>query len=131
MDFVDFMRTFGFPAGCLVALSLAVWRVLTWVGVNVVKPVGDRVIKFLDDQTIIMNSLVDRLNRLEKAFTEGLDKQTASLSDKLDSVKASVTTACKVAHEDHLTGRGDQCETDTSEQTAPQRREIKQISPPK
>ena len=38
MDWIEVLRSFGFPVVCVIAMSLALWRVATWVASNLVKP---------------------------------------------------------------------------------------------
>lgn len=105
MEFVEFMRAFGFPAGCLVALSVALWRAITYVGPKLIALLTllvERIIKFID-------GLDTKLDSIEKAISSGLNQQTASLGKKLDNVKDSVTSACKIAHENSAR-QGNPCE---------------------
>ncbi|MBI3866817.1 MAG: hypothetical protein HY290_33475 [Planctomycetia bacterium] len=46
--FSEFVRQNGFAAGCLAVLAIAVWRTSVWLGKEIVKPLFDRLMRFID-----------------------------------------------------------------------------------
>lgn len=64
------IQTFGIAVACLAALSFAVWRSLVFIGKNVVIPVAERHIRFLDEVAMAIKSHTELLAateaRLEK-----------------------------------------------------------------
>lgn len=52
------IQNFGITAVCLAFLAIAVWRIAIWVLNNVLKPLTDRHIKFLDDLSTAMQAQV-------------------------------------------------------------------------
>ena len=51
MDFMTAVTNVGVATACLAALGISLWQGLKWVGINIVKPVAERHVKFLDDLT--------------------------------------------------------------------------------
>ena len=73
MDWGEIAKNFGFPALCLVALAAAVWRVLWWVGQNVVLPLVQRQIKFIDDLTTALKNIGSALETMGASQARVMD----------------------------------------------------------
>lgn len=46
--FFEFVKQNGFAAGCLAVFSVAVWRACVWLGHEILKPLFDRLMRFID-----------------------------------------------------------------------------------
>lgn len=47
-SFLEFVKQNGFAAGCLAVLAIAVWRTSVWLAHEIVKPLFDRLMRFID-----------------------------------------------------------------------------------
>ncbi len=89
MDFLNLAQNLGVAVACLVALGLAVWRALVFIGINILKPLTERHIAFLDRlQEVIekQTQVVDRLVSDHKSITDQLDGVVAKLDQIVNEV---------------------------------------------
>lgn len=49
MDFFTAISNFGVAVACLLALGIAVWRGIIFIGNEILRPLAARHVKFLDD----------------------------------------------------------------------------------
>lgn len=92
MDWVSVATNLGIPAVCLLALGAGVWKVMTWLGQNIVKPVADRHVKFLDDlstaiatQTQAQTSMGTQLSEIV-ATQSTISQQNERIADHLEKI---------------------------------------------
>lgn len=50
------MANYGVAIACLVALGLAVWRAMIYLTTNIIKPLVDRHLKFLDELSTALSA---------------------------------------------------------------------------
>lgn len=55
--FVQIAQSLGIPVAILAVLGLAIWRILVWIGSNVIKPAMERHMRFLDKVETTMESV--------------------------------------------------------------------------
>lgn len=58
MDWLQVAQSFGVPVAILVTGGLGIWRCVVWLGREVVKPISDRHVKFIDDTTKAIDEIV-------------------------------------------------------------------------
>lgn len=63
----------GVAVACLAALGLALWRGMIWIGANVLKPVADRHIKFLDDLSMSQAAMAASVQTVVLKVSESLE----------------------------------------------------------
>ncbi len=68
MDFLALAQQLGITAACLVALGWTVWRSLTWFALNVVKPMADRHIKFVDELALAASAQAEAMRVQSEAM---------------------------------------------------------------
>lgn len=73
MDWIAAVQTVGVAGACLIALGVAVWRSMTWVGHYILKPVAERHIKFLDELSTAMASQSQALQTMAIQQGKNLD----------------------------------------------------------
>lgn len=56
MDWFSIMANYGVAIACLVALGLAVWRAMIYLTTNIIKPLVDRHLKFLDELSTALSA---------------------------------------------------------------------------
>ncbi len=66
--YIQLVLTLGFPSACLMAVGVAVWRILVWVGANVVKPATAKHIEFLDSVQESIGKIADALELHQIAY---------------------------------------------------------------
>lgn len=102
MEFMTIAKDFGIPVAFLVFLCFAIWKVLSWFGANVVKPITDRHIAFIDK---IEKSILDQAGDLRTLTTESakvteLNKQNAehfkTVVDSIQEVKGHMSEVKQV-----------------------------------
>lgn len=96
MDWEKWLDHFGVPIVALVALSIAVWRALVYIGANILKPLADRHIQFIDTLEKTQTGMLDKLT----TQTQQLDDQTVLLK----AIKATSTVQTKIMVEEHRAG---------------------------
>jgi len=74
VDWQNLIQSLGLPAALLFMVLAALWKVSVWAGTNLIKPLCDKHIQFLD-QTI---SSIDRIATNQERCAE-LQAQVASL----------------------------------------------------
>lgn len=99
MDWISLAQNLGIPVTCLAALAFAVWKSLVWLGMNVVKPVADRHIKFLDAVETAINGMVrsitalggrmdnleNKLETIHQDVRSGYMRETTRLKDSVEA----------------------------------------------
>ena len=100
MDFAKIATDFGLVAALLVAILLALYRMGKWLGTNVVKPLADRHLVFLEriEKVQIEQSLT------LQAIARNQERQTEIQRDEVDQLKAIYIIA-KETKEDQVRGR--------------------------
>ncbi len=90
-------RDMGVAVTCLAGMSLTLYRAMIWLGTNVVKPVADRHIKFLDDLTlaykaqgITMELLAQHQARSGDKLERALDRLEETLKG-INEVRSAIT----------------------------------------
>lgn len=91
MDFKDLIQNFGLAVACLIALGLGTWRALKWVGANVLKPMADRHIRFIDEVATVVKDqagaiVSSNMNILK--ISEAIISISRSNKDTLDRIEA-------------------------------------------
>lgn len=89
-------QTLGIPVACLVALSLAVWAVLKWLAINVLKPLADRHVKFLDSVEERLGELADGQKEDREQFKQLVTGMTEIKYLVVHADKATVMPEKKV-----------------------------------
>ena len=67
MEFITIAKDFGIPIALLVFLCFAIWKVLVWLGNEVVKPLTERHIKFIDK---VEKSIIDQAKNVETVTSQ-------------------------------------------------------------
>ena len=62
-DVATFLRDFGLPVTLLLALLYMLWRAGSWAGVNVLKPITDKHVEFVDKLAESQKQLSDTQER--------------------------------------------------------------------
>ncbi|MGH7179153.1 MAG: hypothetical protein ACREJC_17375, partial [Tepidisphaeraceae bacterium] len=76
MDLPTLIQTFGLPIGLLLALLFAFWRISNWLAVNVVKPLTDRHILFLDRvESLLVSQSASILKSIDTVSERHVDLQ--------------------------------------------------------
>jgi hypothetical protein len=78
MDWQNLLQNLGLPVTLLFAVLLALWKALVWSGTNLIKPLADKHIEFLD-RTI---SSMDRIAVNQEKCVE-LQAQVSSLLEQI------------------------------------------------
>lgn len=102
MDLMEFGKQFGFPALCLTALGVAIWRILAWAAVR-----GDRVL----ERHILFIDAVQRVTAeqalQQAAHAAALHKQTKILEEQtaiLKGIRASSAVQSRIMVEGQRQG---------------------------
>ena len=93
MDWIEVLRSFGFPVVCVIAMSLALWRVATWVASNLVKPAVEAHIVLI---TQLRASLTAHDIALQSQ-SQALEAQGHTLSQIAKTLAISTVQQTKVA----------------------------------
>ncbi len=64
MDWVDIVKQLGLPVCIIMAGGFGLWRTLQWGAANIIKPLIDRHIKFLDRLESFMSDTGAALQKL-------------------------------------------------------------------
>ena len=67
---VNLLQTFGVAVVCLIALALAIWRVLRWSGENVVKPIVAKHIESMTKMDVAVDSLTATTSKLAEKIEQ-------------------------------------------------------------
>jgi hypothetical protein len=59
MDIIQATRDLGIPVVALLAIGIGLWRVIEWLGREVIIPLKDRHLAFLDSLATTMSTLAD------------------------------------------------------------------------
>jgi hypothetical protein len=81
MDWVDGIKQLGFPVFIIVAGGFGLWRAMQWGAVNVIKPLVDRHIKFLDRLESFMSDTGTAMQKLSDN-QESLARIVAKLMER-------------------------------------------------
>jgi len=87
MELIQIAKEFGIPVAFLVFICGAIWKISSWLGENVVKPMTERHIKFVDK---IENSILEQTKNLE-ALTKESAKVTEFNKQNAEEIKDVVT----------------------------------------
>lgn len=70
---IDAIKSLGVPSAILVVITLAMWKAGSWTGDNILTPLVQRQIKFMDElgnaqqsQTRTLEAVADSLNEIQK-----------------------------------------------------------------
>lgn len=77
VDFASLATNFGVAVACLVALGLAVYKALKFVGENILQPVALRTVKFMDDLSVAVTNQSQSLQ-----FMAASQKDAAALQEE-------------------------------------------------
>ncbi len=80
MDFLDIVKSIGFPSAVLVFVGIAIWRIMVWAGNKVVEPVVAAHIQ-----------LVESAKTTNETNAKTLEKMTAILEANDNRDKATYT----------------------------------------
>ena len=75
MTWIDIAERLGLPAGLLMVVLAAAGRACSWIGTEVVVPLRDRHLAFLDRTEQLLEGQEQSLGRLAE-LTERIDKRT-------------------------------------------------------
>lgn len=89
MDFVTIAQTLGIPVTCMVAMGTAIWAVLKWTATNVVKPVTERHLLFMDKVDVAMDKLMDNSDKLSARLDQ--------MDGRISEIKSIVVRASNVS----------------------------------
>jgi len=64
MDLIQFTREFGLPTIYLAVLSYACWTVFAWAGKEVVIPLRNKHMAFLESLEITLRTIADTQNQI-------------------------------------------------------------------
>jgi hypothetical protein len=82
MTWIDFAERLGLPAGLLMVVLAAAGRACSWIGTEVVVPLRDRHLAFLDRTEQLLEGQEQSLGRLVE-LTERIDKRTEAQSRRV------------------------------------------------
>ncbi len=82
MTWIDIAERLGLPAGLLMVVLAAAGRACTWIGSEVVVPLRDRHLAFLDRTEQLLEGQEQSLGRLVE-LTERIDKRTEAQSRRV------------------------------------------------
>ena len=82
------LQTFGLGTLILVFLGLCLWRVVPWLGEQVIKPWADKYVQLLDG--LIVN--LERQESLRTALIEMMLKQTSATAKLEEAIAYNVAT---------------------------------------
>lgn len=46
---ISLFKSFGVPTALSIAIVVSIWRAMSWTATNILKPLADRQLKFMDD----------------------------------------------------------------------------------
>jgi hypothetical protein len=81
MDWIEGVKQLGFPVFIVIAGGFGLWRTIQWGAANVIKPLIDRHIKFLDRLESFMSDTGTALQKLSDN-QESLAQLVAKLMDQ-------------------------------------------------
>jgi hypothetical protein len=92
MDWLQIAQSLGIPVMCLVALAVAVWKGIIWIGKYILQPLATKHMDFVDkvsvsveQQTNAARSTAESMRDL--AMQRGMELQTTgTILDKLDHI---------------------------------------------
>jgi len=82
MTWIDIAERLGLPAGLLMVVLAAAGRACSWIGTEVVEPLRDRHLAFLDRTEQLLEGQEQSLGRLVE-LTERIDKRTEAQSRRV------------------------------------------------
>jgi hypothetical protein len=82
MTWIDIAERLGLPAGLLMVVLAAAGRACSWIGSEVVVPLRDRHLAFLDRTEQLLEGQEQSLGRLVE-LTERIDKRTEAQSRRV------------------------------------------------
>ncbi|MFZ4646150.1 MAG: hypothetical protein ACOYNP_10360 [Gemmataceae bacterium] len=82
MTWIDFAERLGLPAALLMVVLAAAGRACSWIGTEVVVPLRDRHLAFLDRTEQLLEGQEQSLGRLVE-LTERIDKRTEAQSRRV------------------------------------------------
>jgi hypothetical protein len=82
MTWIDIAERLGLPAGLLMVVLAAAGRACSWIGTEVVVPLRDRHLAFLDRTEQLLEGQEQSLGRLVE-LTERIDKRTEAQSRRV------------------------------------------------
>lgn len=90
MDWISLLQTFGLPVVCLFALATAVWRALIFLGANILKPLADRHIAFIDKLQEVIESQHSETTRLVRQH-ESVATRIETIAKKIEEIATALT----------------------------------------
>ena len=75
VDFIQFIREFGFPGAMLTAVFYAIWKWGWWLLIEVIKPVAAKAIDSMEHLTTDCSEIVSSTKRLCDGLLQVTNKQ--------------------------------------------------------
>lgn len=75
VDFIQFIREFGFPGALLTAVFYAVWKWGWWLLIEVIKPVATKAIDSMEHVSTQCTAIASSTNRLCDGLLQVSNKQ--------------------------------------------------------
>lgn len=109
-NWLGLAERFGIPFACLIALAVAVWRTIVWVGNNVVKPITASHIALVEstketnrinaDTLMKMGDCLDNSNQFLNSMANEMKVMTAVLGKSIGQTESGAFVAAEsVTHE--------------------------------
>ena len=100
MDLVQAFQNFGFASVCLACFGAAVWKITTYVVREILKPMAEKHIQFIDALEAGQKSRDDTMRQIAEIQAEQA-RQLAEQTGLLKGIKAGTVTQTKLMLEDH------------------------------
>jgi hypothetical protein len=89
MDFIQAARDLGIPVAALIAVGIGLWRIIEWLGKEVIIPLKDRHLAFLDSLSITLATLADTQTSMVSA-QQDIMREMEAISRVLDTKRNGV-----------------------------------------
>lgn len=89
MDFIQAARDLGIPVAALIAIGIGLWRIIEWLGKEVIIPLKDRHLAFLDSLSITLATLADTQTSMVSA-QQDIMREMEAISRVLDTKRNGV-----------------------------------------
>ena len=81
IDLMEVLRVFGFPTLILVAVGMAFWRFMSWVGKEVYTPVRERLLDRINKFFENLDETIGNVNVNIVTMTKNLDRLSQSIEN--------------------------------------------------
>ncbi|CAB4160939.1 hypothetical protein UFOVP731_23 [uncultured Caudovirales phage] len=89
MDFIQAARDLGIPVAALIAIGIGLWRIIEWLGKEVIIPLKDRHLAFLDSLSITLATLADTQTNMVSA-QQDIMREMEAISRVLETKRNGV-----------------------------------------